>query len=66
MLFENYQHSCLKDSKQLQEQDVHNIASNLEYKIFSNTKVPNKYKFDMSKLVRITFCRCTHIALRCR
>ncbi|XP_032672790.1 ATP-dependent DNA helicase Q5-like [Odontomachus brunneus] len=59
MLFENYQHSCLKDSKQLQENEVHNIASDLEYKIFSSTKVPNKYKFDMSKLIS-SVRKCTN------
>lgn len=59
-LFENYQHLYLQTNKQLQEKDMHDMVSNLEYKIFSSTKVPNKYKFDMSKLVRITFYKHTH------
>lgn len=59
-LFENYQHSYLKVDIQLQEKDMHNMASNLEYKVFSSTKVPNKYKFDMSKLVRIIFYKHMH------
>lgn len=50
-LFENYQHLHTEIDKELQEQNVHNVASSIEYKIFSNSKVPNKYKFDISKLV---------------
>ncbi|EFN87705.1 ATP-dependent DNA helicase Q5 [Harpegnathos saltator] len=58
-LCENYQHSCFEVNKQLQEKDMHDMTSNLEYKIFSNTKVPNKYKFDMSKLIS-SVRKCTN------
>ncbi|KAL6433294.1 hypothetical protein ACFW04_006468 [Cataglyphis niger] len=57
-LFENYQHSS-KDNKQLSEKDIHDIANNIEYKIFSSTKVPNKYKFDISKLIS-SIRKCTN------
>lgn len=57
-LFENYQHSS-KDNKQLQEKDIHDMANNIEYKIFSSTKVPNKYKLDMSKLIS-SIRKCTN------
>ncbi|KAM0733685.1 ATP-dependent DNA helicase Q5 [Formica fusca] len=57
-LFENYQHSS-KDNKQLQEKDIHKMANNIEYKIFSSTKVPNKYKFDISKLIS-SIRKCTN------
>lgn len=50
-LLENYQYSS-KNNKQLQEKDIHDMTNNIEYEIFSSTKVPNKYKLDMSKLVR--------------
>ncbi|XP_014479668.1 PREDICTED: ATP-dependent DNA helicase Q5-like [Dinoponera quadriceps] len=67
-LFENYQHSYSKNNKQLHEEDMHDIASNLEYKIFSSTKVPNKYKFDMSKSIssvrKCTNSNTVHEAIR--
>ncbi|KZC10318.1 ATP-dependent DNA helicase Q5 [Dufourea novaeangliae] len=48
-LTDNYEKMCAEEL--LQEKDMHNIAYELEYKALSNTKVANKYKFDMSKLI---------------
>lgn len=49
-LLENY-HLRTKINEQFEEKNMHDVANNIEYKIFSNSKVPNKYKFDISKLV---------------
>lgn len=51
-LKDNYENTFLGLKGQLQEKDIHNIACELEYKALCNTKVANKYRFDMSKLVR--------------
>ncbi|KMQ97053.1 atp-dependent dna helicase q5 [Lasius niger] len=69
VLFENYQHSS-KDNKQLQEKDIHDMANNIEYKIFSSTKVPNKYKFDVSNeqasdIAKIEFNKNTYRSNEC-
>lgn len=56
-LLENYQHLHTEINKQFDEKNMHNVANNIEYKIFSNSKVPNKYKFDISKLVCNIFCK---------
>ncbi|CAK9816235.1 ATP-dependent DNA helicase Q5 [Anthophora quadrimaculata] len=50
-LLDNYQKMFLESNGQAQENDMHNIAYDLEYKVLCNTKVANKYKFDMSKLI---------------
>ena len=57
-LTDNYEKTCLELNRQLQEKDMHNIAYELEYKALCNTKVANKYKFDMSKLIS-SVRRCT-------
>lgn len=51
VLLENSQYLHTEIDKELQEQNMHNVAISLEYKIFCNSKIPNKYKFDISKLV---------------
>nr|XP_012221785.1 PREDICTED: ATP-dependent DNA helicase Q5-like [Linepithema humile] len=58
-LSENYQ--CLRSQvdKQFQKKDICDMAINLEYKIFCSTKVPNKYKFDSSKLIS-SIRKCTN------
>ncbi|XP_028522798.1 ATP-dependent DNA helicase Q5 isoform X1 [Apis cerana] len=50
-LLDNYEKIFPESKGQIQENDMHNIAYNLEYKILCNSKIANKYKFDMSKLV---------------
>ncbi|XP_017795054.1 PREDICTED: ATP-dependent DNA helicase Q5-like [Habropoda laboriosa] len=50
-LLDNYQKMFLESNGQTQQNDMHNIAYDLEYKVLCNTKVANKYKFDMSKLI---------------
>jgi len=54
-LLENYQHLHTEINEQFEEKNMHGVANSLEYKIFSSSKVPNKYKFDMSKLVNNIF-----------
>lgn len=49
---DNYEKMNSELKAQLQDKDMHNIAYEFEYKVLCNTKVANKYKFDMSKLVR--------------
>ncbi|XP_053971680.1 ATP-dependent DNA helicase Q5-like [Hylaeus volcanicus] len=50
-LADNYEKMSSETKEQLQEKDIHNIAFELEYKALCNSKVANKYKFDMSKLI---------------
>ncbi|XP_006613441.2 ATP-dependent DNA helicase Q5-like isoform X1 [Apis dorsata] len=50
-LLDNYEKIFPESKGQIQENDMHNVAYNLEYKILCNSKIANKYKFDMSKLV---------------
>lgn len=51
-LLENYQNLCTEiNEEQFEEKNMHDVANSIEYKIFSSSKVPNKYKFDMSRLV---------------
>ncbi|XP_076617961.1 ATP-dependent DNA helicase Q5 isoform X2 [Colletes latitarsis] len=50
-LRDNYENMFLELKGQLQENDIHNIAYELEYKALCHSKVANKYKFDMSKLI---------------
>lgn len=50
-LLDNYEIKFTEFKGQIHENDMHNIAYDLEYKVLCNTKVANKYKFDMSKLV---------------
>ncbi|XP_024883716.1 ATP-dependent DNA helicase Q5-like isoform X1 [Temnothorax curvispinosus] len=58
-LFENYENLHTEIDKQLQEENMHDVANSIEYKIFSNSKVPNKYKFDISKLIS-SIRKCTN------
>lgn len=57
-LLENYQQSEI-NSEQSEEKNMHDVANSIEYKIFSSSKVPNKYKFDMSKLIS-SIRKCTN------
>ncbi|XP_028049246.1 ATP-dependent DNA helicase Q5 isoform X2 [Monomorium pharaonis] len=57
-LLENYQHLRAEINEQFEEANTHDMAISIEYKIFSNSKVPNKYKFDMSKLIS-SIRKCT-------
>ncbi|XP_043803914.1 ATP-dependent DNA helicase Q5-like isoform X2 [Apis laboriosa] len=50
-LLDNYEKIFPESKGQIQENDMHNVAYNLEYKILCNSKIANKYKFDMSKLI---------------
>ncbi|XP_076240088.1 ATP-dependent DNA helicase Q5 [Calliopsis andreniformis] len=50
-LSDNYEKMSSELKVKLQDKDFHNIAYELEYKVLCNSKVANKYKFDMSKLV---------------
>ncbi|XP_011877627.1 PREDICTED: ATP-dependent DNA helicase Q5-like [Vollenhovia emeryi] len=58
-LLENGQTLHAEIDKQRQEKSMHDVANRLEYKIFSSSKVPNKYKFDMSKLIS-SIRKCTN------
>ncbi|XP_011260917.1 ATP-dependent DNA helicase Q5 [Camponotus floridanus] len=58
-LFENYQYSSKNNKQELQEKDIHDMTNNIEYEIFSSTKVPNKYKLDMSRLIS-SIRKCTN------
>ncbi|KAL0131548.1 hypothetical protein PUN28_002829 [Cardiocondyla obscurior] len=58
-LLENCQHLHMENDKKSEEQNMQDIAISTEYKIFSDSKVPNKYKFDMSKLVS-SVRKCTN------
>jgi len=60
-LLENYRHSYLEINERFEKKNIQNMAINLEYKIFSNTKVANKYKFDVFKLVCHTSDKCFYI-----
>ncbi|KYN23424.1 PREDICTED: ATP-dependent DNA helicase Q5-like [Trachymyrmex cornetzi] len=51
-LLENYQNLCTEiNEERFEEKNVLYVANSIEYKIFSSSKVPNKYKFDMSRLI---------------
>ncbi|KAL2711579.1 ATP-dependent DNA helicase Q5-like [Vespula squamosa] len=50
-LYENYKCASEKIGRDLQEKDMHNIAYQLEYNMLCSTRLLNKYKFDMSKLI---------------
>ncbi|KAG7212793.1 hypothetical protein KM043_013052 [Ampulex compressa] len=50
-LFDNYNKVCSTSELFLHEDDMHNAAYHLEYSILCSTKVANKYKFDISKLL---------------
>ncbi|XP_035723344.1 ATP-dependent DNA helicase Q5-like [Vespa mandarinia] len=67
VLYENYKCVCKKSGKDFQENDMHNIAYQLEYNVLCSTRLLNKYKFDMSKLISsIRMCTnndTTHEAL---
>ncbi|XP_011167090.3 ATP-dependent DNA helicase Q5 isoform X2 [Solenopsis invicta] len=63
-LLENYQHLHAEINEQFEEKNVHDVAISKEYKIFSNSKVPNKYKFDMSKLIS-SVRKCTNNNIVC-
>ncbi|XP_046831860.1 ATP-dependent DNA helicase Q5 [Vespa crabro] len=67
VLYENYKCVCKKSGKDFQEKDMHNIAYQLEYNMLCSTRLLNKYKFDMSKLISsIRMCTnndTTHEAL---
>ncbi|XP_047363874.1 ATP-dependent DNA helicase Q5 isoform X2 [Vespa velutina] len=67
VLHENYKCVCKKSGKDFQEKDMHNIAYQLEYNMLCSTRLLNKYKFDISKLISsIRMCTnndTTHEAL---
>lgn len=50
-LYENNTRVCLKMNMDLKDKDMHNIANKLEYDTLCSTKLLNKYKYDMSKLI---------------
>ncbi|XP_017758702.1 PREDICTED: ATP-dependent DNA helicase Q5-like [Eufriesea mexicana] len=57
-LLDNYEKNFSESEGQIQEADIHNIAYELEYKVLCNSKIANKYKFDMSKLISLVR-KCT-------
>ncbi|XP_012136098.2 ATP-dependent DNA helicase Q5 isoform X1 [Megachile rotundata] len=73
--FYNQLNSALKDNYEkmvpdvlgpFQEKRLHNVAQDLEYKVLCNTKVANKYKFDMSKLISsVRKCTSTNTLHEC-
>lgn len=50
-LLDNYEKIFPESKEQTQKIDMHNLANELEYKVLCSSKIANKYKFDMSKLV---------------
>lgn len=50
-LEDNYHKSRSTLQTVIEETDMHTISYQLEYKVLCSTKVANKYKFDMSKLI---------------
>lgn len=50
-LLDNYEAVFPESKGQIQETDMHDLAYDLEYKVLCSSKIANKYKFDMSKLV---------------
>jgi len=61
-LLENYQNLYTEiNEERFKEKNMLDVANNIEYKIFSSSKVPNKYKFDMSKLVCNIFYKYFYI-----
>ncbi|XP_017892679.1 ATP-dependent DNA helicase Q5-like [Ceratina calcarata] len=40
-----------ENHSQIQEDDIHNIARNMEYKVLCSSKIANKYKLDMFKSI---------------
>nr|XP_050862028.1 ATP-dependent DNA helicase Q5-like [Vespula vulgaris] len=51
VLHENYKCTSEKIGRDFQEKDMHNIAYQLEYNMLCSTRLLNKYKFEMSKLI---------------
>ncbi|KAK2588441.1 hypothetical protein KPH14_004436 [Odynerus spinipes] len=50
-LYDNYKRLRSKTNKDFQEKDMHNVAYQLEYNVLCSTKLLNKYKYDISKLI---------------
>ncbi|KOX71920.1 ATP-dependent DNA helicase Q5 [Melipona quadrifasciata] len=57
-LLDNYKKIFPESKEQTQKIDMHNLAYELEYKVLCNSKIANKYKFDMSKLIS-SIRKCT-------
>ncbi|CAL7951487.1 unnamed protein product [Xylocopa violacea] len=57
-LFDNYQKIFRESNIYIQEHDMHKIAYDSEYKVLCNSKIANKYKFDISKLIS-SIRKCT-------
>ncbi|KAG5320969.1 RECQ5 helicase, partial [Pseudoatta argentina] len=59
-LLENYQNLYTEiNEERFEEKNMLDMANSIEYKIFSSSKVPNKYKFDMSRLIS-SVRKCTN------
>ncbi|XP_003399935.2 ATP-dependent DNA helicase Q5 isoform X1 [Bombus terrestris] len=57
-LLDNYEAVFPESKGQIQEIDMHDLAYDLEYKELCSSKIANKYKFDMSKLIS-SIRKCT-------
>ncbi|XP_043507171.1 ATP-dependent DNA helicase Q5-like isoform X2 [Frieseomelitta varia] len=57
-LLDNYEKIFPESKEQTQKIDMHNLANELEYKVLCSSKIANKYKFDMSKLIS-SIRKCT-------
>ena len=65
-LIDNYEKMISDIKGQSQEKHLHSIAQDLEYRVLCNTKVANKYKFDMSKLISsVRKCTSTNTLHEC-
>ncbi|XP_066602735.1 ATP-dependent DNA helicase Q5-like isoform X2 [Prorops nasuta] len=51
LLFENYRQFQSTFEDNFTEKEVHDLARQLEYKIVCETKLANKYKYDVSKMI---------------